>query len=116
MAARWQAFRSYLEDFSRIEEAPPISLVLWEQFLVYGIALGVAEDVLAAARFAAPEALVETSSIFWYSHQGYYGGHSSNAIEGISRSLSGAFAAPSSGGGGGFSGGGGGGGGGGGAW
>ena len=73
-----------------------------------------AEDVLAAARFAPPEALVETSSIFWYSHQGYYGGHSSNAIEGISRSLSGAFAAPSSGGGGGFSGGGGGGGGG--AW
>jgi uncharacterized membrane protein len=118
LAARWRAFRRYLSDFSRMEEAPPMSLPLWEEYLVYGVALGVATEVLVAARFVAPEALVETSQIYWYSHQDDFGGHSSNAIEGISRSLSGAFAAPSSGGGGGFSGGGGGGsgGGGGGAW
>ena len=119
MAARWRAFRRYLSDFSRIEEAPPISIALWEEFLVYGVTLGVAEDVLAAARFAAPNELVATSHIYWYGTQSDFGGHSSNAIEGISRSLAGAFASPSSsGGGGGFSGGGGGGsgGGGGGAW
>jgi uncharacterized membrane protein len=118
LAARWRAFRRYLRDFSRMEEAPPMSLPLWEEYLVYGVALGVATEVLSAARFVAPEALAETSQIYWYSQQDDWGGHSSNAIEGISRSLSGAFAAPSSGGGGGFSGGGGGGsgGGGGGAW
>ena len=116
MAARWRAFRRYLSDFSRIEEAPPISIALWEEFLVYGITLGVAEDVLAAARFAAPAELVTTSHVYWYGSQGDFGGHSTNAIEGISRALTGAFAAPSSsGGGGGFSGGGGGGSGGG-AW
>lgn len=117
MAARWRAFRRYLSDFSRIEEAPPVSLALWEEFLVYGITLGVADDVLAAARFAAPAELAAESSIYWYGNQGDFGGHSSNAIEGISRSLTGAFASPSSSGGG-FSGGGGGGsgGGGGGAW
>jgi uncharacterized membrane protein len=32
--ARWRAFRRYLDDFSRMEEAPPASLALWEQFLV----------------------------------------------------------------------------------
>jgi uncharacterized membrane protein len=117
--ARWQAFRRFLRDFSRLEEAPAISLVLWEQFLVYGIALGVAEDVLEAARLRAPEELHRSSSIYWYGDQGY-GGHSSNAISGIERALTGSFRPPSSstGGGGGFSGGGGGGrgGGGGGAW
>ena len=106
MAARWRAFRRYLSDFSLIEEAPPISIALWEEFLVYGITLGVAEDVLAAARFAAPAELVTTSHVYWYGSQGDFGGHSTNAIEGISRALTGAFAAPSSsGGGGGFSGG-----------
>ncbi len=113
--ARWSAFRRYLEDFSRLEEAPPIALGLWEEYLVYAIALGVADDVLEAARLHAPPELGDTSHLYWYSNHGY-GGHSSNAISGIERALTGAFAAPSSGsgGGGGFSGGGGGGGGG--AW
>ena len=51
--ARWRAFRQYLTDFSRMQEAAPASLALWEQFLVYGIALGVAEQVLDA-RLQAP--------------------------------------------------------------
>ncbi|MBN2112611.1 MAG: DUF2207 domain-containing protein, partial [Acidimicrobiia bacterium] len=106
-AARWQAFRRYLADFSRLQEAPAISLTLWEEFLVYAIAFGVAEDVLEAARLHAPPTLEETSSIYWYSGHGY-GGHSENALAGIERALTGAFAHPgSSGGGGGFSGGGG---------
>ena len=113
-AARWQAFRRYLADFSRLQEAPAISLKLWEEFLVYAVALGVAEDVLEAARLHAPPTLEETSSLYWYSGHGY-GGHSANAFAGIEQALTGAFAHPgSSGGGGGFSGGGGGGGGGGG--
>ncbi|MBK5269290.1 MAG: DUF2207 domain-containing protein, partial [Acidimicrobiia bacterium] len=106
---RWKAFRRYLEDFSRLEEAPALSLGLWEEYLVYGIALGVAEDVLEAARLYAPQDLEQTSSVYWYGSHGYSGGHSSNAISGIESALSGAFAPPaSSGGGGGFSGGGGG--------
>ena len=105
LAARWAAFRRYLEDFSRMDEAPVISLPLWEEFLVYGIALGVADDVLEAARFAAPPELEQTSSLYWYGSHGYSGGHSSNAIGGIERALSGAFAAPSSGGSGGVPGG-----------
>ncbi|MBM3696677.1 MAG: DUF2207 domain-containing protein, partial [Actinobacteria bacterium] len=102
-AARWSAFRRYLADFSRLHEAPAISLKLWEQFLVYAIALGVAEDVLEAARLYAPPTLEETSSLYWYSGHGY-GGHSENALAGIERALTGAFAPPGgSGGGGGFS-------------
>ncbi len=119
-AERWIAFRRYLRDFSRLEEAPAISLALWEKFLVYGITLGVAEQVLEQARLHAPVELEQTSSLFWYGNNGYGGGPTQNAFVGLESALSGAFTPPSSGsgGGGGFSGGGGGGsgGGGGGAW
>jgi uncharacterized membrane protein len=119
-AERWIAFRNYLKDFSRLEEAPSISLALWDQFLVYGISLGVAEQVLEQARIQAPVELEQTSSLYWYGNNGYGGGPTQNAFVGLESALSGAFTPPSSssGGGGGFSGGGGGGsgGGGGGAW
>ena len=39
-AARWAAFRRYLRDFPRLQEAPPASVALWERLLVYGIAFG----------------------------------------------------------------------------
>lgn len=119
-AERWIAFRNYLKDFSRLEEAPSISLALWDQFLVYGIALGVAQQVLEQARLVAPVELEQSSSIYWYGNNGFGGGPTQNAFVGLESALSGAFTPPSSssGGGGGFSGGGGGGsgGGGGGAW
>lgn len=119
-AERWIAFRNYLKDFSRLEEAPSMSLAIWDQFLVYGISFGVAEQVLEQARLHAPVELQEASSLYWYGNNGYGGGPTQNAFVGLESALSGAFTPPSSssGGGGGFSGGGGGGsgGGGGGAW
>ena len=118
-AARWEAFKRYLIDFSRIEEAPAISLELWDKFLIYAITFGVAQEVLEQARLHAPPELAESSSIYWFGHHGYTGGHSESAFAGLSSALSGAFTPPSSGGGGGGFGGGaggGGGGGGGGAW
>ena len=45
-AERWSSFRRYLTDFPRLEEAPPVSIVLWERYLVYGIAFGIADQVL----------------------------------------------------------------------
>ena len=119
-AARWIAFRNYLKDFSRLEDAPPISLALWDTFLVYGITFGVAQQVLEQARLVAPQELEQVSALYWYGNYGYGGGYTQNAFVGLESALSGAFTPPSSGsgGGGGFSGGGGGGsgGGGGGAW
>ncbi len=56
-AERWDAFRRYLSDFPRLQEAPPATLELWERFLVYGIAFGIAERVLQGAQLHMPEAL-----------------------------------------------------------
>ena len=43
--AKWQAFKKYIQDFSLIKEYPPESVIVWNQFLVYATALGVADKV-----------------------------------------------------------------------
>jgi uncharacterized membrane protein len=115
-AERWEAFRRYLTDFPRLQEAPPATLELWERYLVYGIAFGIAERVLQGAHLHMPEELHDQSSIYWISPNGDLGsGPSSLGIADLSSGFGTALAPPSSSGsGGGFSGGGGGGGGGGG--
>jgi uncharacterized membrane protein len=121
-AERWEAFRRYLTDFPRLQDAPPASLELWERYLVYGIAFGIAERVLQGAQLYMPDALHQSSSIYWISPTGDLGsGPSALGISDLSAGFGSALAPPSSGAhgmGGGFSGGGGfgGGGGGGGAW
>ena len=64
-AERWDAFRRYLTDFPRLQEAPPATLELWERFLVYGIAFGIAERVLQGAQLHMPQELHDQSSIYW---------------------------------------------------
>jgi len=48
--SRWQAFRRYLTDFSRLKEYPPPAVVLWEHYLVYAITLGIADRVIEQFR------------------------------------------------------------------
>ncbi|MBD3348814.1 MAG: DUF2207 domain-containing protein, partial [Candidatus Eisenbacteria bacterium] len=43
---KWRALRKYLLHFSNLEEAPPMSITLWEHFLVYAVTLGVARQVI----------------------------------------------------------------------
>jgi len=110
-AQRWAAFRRYLNDFPRLDLAPPASLELWERLLVYGIAFGLAEQVLRAAQLHMPEELHDASSVYWISPTGDLGsGPSALGIGDLSSGFGSALAPPSSGsggGGGGFSGGGG---------
>ena len=60
-------------DFPRLDEAPPATLALWERFLVYGIAFGIADRVLQGAQIHMPEALHEASTIYWISPGGDLG-------------------------------------------
>ena len=116
-AERWDAFRRYLTDFPRLDIAAPSTLELWERYLVYGIAFGIAERVLQGAQLHMPDELHQASSIYWISPTGDLGsGPSALGISDLSSGFGSALAPPSSGSGGfggGFSGGGGGGGG---AW
>lgn len=46
---KWKAFRQFLHDYSQLKSREPMAVYLWEQFLVYGISLGVAKKVIAIA-------------------------------------------------------------------
>jgi uncharacterized membrane protein len=61
---RWRAFCRYLEDFPRLKDAPAATAALWESYLVYAIAAGIAHQVLAGAEVYRLEEL-SGSPIFW---------------------------------------------------
>ncbi len=43
--AKWRSFRRFLSEFSSLPEAPTLAVVIWEQYLVFATALGVADEV-----------------------------------------------------------------------
>ena len=119
VAARCKALKHWLEDFTRLKEAVPGDLVLWNKLLVMGVALGISKEVLRQLAEAVPPEVREADGFYdnypcywWYYH--HYGTESPldsfNDVyhESISAVASSSDSS-SGGGGGGFSGGGGGG-------
>jgi uncharacterized membrane protein YgcG len=106
------AVRDFLRDFSRLEEAPPASVILWNRFLVLAVVFGIAEQVIEQLRVRMPDVVRDPQ--FQTSYWWVYGGvHGHSPISTVSQSFVSAAAvatsqmSSSSGGGGGFSGGGG---------
>ena len=96
-AERWEAFRRYLTDFPRLDVAPPATLELWERYLVYGIAFGIAERVLQGAQLHMPEALAQASTLYWIGPHGDLGsGPTSLGIGDLASGFGSALAPPSS--------------------
>ncbi len=118
--ARWGAYRRFLTDFGRMKEMPIPAVVLWEEYLVYGTALGVSEEVIKSLEKAYPHMPDAQMSplIMLASTQGAGSMNGMSALSHLTTSFSQTMAiaasnpSSGSGGGGGFSGGGGGGGGG----
>ena len=119
VAARCKALKHWLEDFTRLKEAVPGDLVLWNKLLVMGAALGVSKEVLRQLAEAVPPEVREADGFYdnypcywWYYH--HYGNQSpldsfDDVYHESIRELASSSDSSSGGGGGGFSGGGGGG-------
>ncbi|MGH2692368.1 MAG: DUF2207 family protein, partial [Actinomycetota bacterium] len=121
--AKWAAFRRYLKEFSTFEDAPAAAVTIWEHYLVYAVALGVADEVEEQVRGLVPaEQLPQpwpgapsgADGYVYYHHSiGSSPAHvASNAASAVGWSSGWGSSSSGGGGGGGFSGGGGGGGGG----
>ncbi|MDI6860995.1 MAG: DUF2207 domain-containing protein [Caldisericia bacterium] len=118
---KWNAFKKFLKDFSNLKEAIPLSIILWEKYLIYATLFGISERVLNELKYLIPkldESEIRKSSLFSIAYHGGvydFSGISTNLNSLVStfNSMSkiAASSLSSSGGGGGFSGGGGGGGG-----
>jgi uncharacterized membrane protein len=53
--AKWAAFRRFLRKFSSLPDAPALAVVIWEKFLVYATALGIAHQVVRQVKGIIPE-------------------------------------------------------------
>ncbi|WP_407378334.1 DUF2207 domain-containing protein [Methanobrevibacter sp.] len=51
---KWKNFKKFLSDNSLIKEHPPESIVIWNKYLVYGTALGVADKVYESMKLNEP--------------------------------------------------------------
>lgn len=63
---RWEAFKKFISDFSAMKDAGPNLLPLWEKYLVYAAALGVADKLLANLKLYAAEYNHTMPAIGWY--------------------------------------------------
>lgn len=52
---QWKAFKKYMEDFSYLNEKEVPQLVLWEKYLVFATAFGIADKVLKQLKVKYPE-------------------------------------------------------------
>ena len=112
--AKYSALRNYLKDFSRLDEAPPASVVLWNKFLVLAVVFGIADEVIAQMRVKVPQVLGDPAfaTTYWWAASGSGYASPASALAGSfasAASIASSELSSSSGGGGGFSGGGGGG-------
>lgn len=70
--AKWHNFKRYIQDFSLIKEYPPESVKVWNKYLVYATALGVADEVRKSMEMYLPDDQLAQSDIFLFH---YYGGY-----------------------------------------
>lgn len=118
LKAQLEALRRWLKDFTRLKEAVPHDVVLWNRLLVMAVVLGVADEVIKQLKVAVPELMTDPAfmpTYGWYHNgpagrpyssfqSGYGSAHSVSTAK-----LSSSSSSSGGGGGGGFSGGGGGG-------
>ncbi|HCZ05973.1 MAG TPA: hypothetical protein DHV12_02365 [Thermotogae bacterium] len=60
---RWKAFERFLRDFSLLSTYPPDSIKVWENYLVYGTALGLADTVSRSMKELVPREEMESMSL-----------------------------------------------------
>lgn len=59
---RWQSFSRFLSDYSLLSERPPQSVILWEKYLIYATALGVAQETIKNLEKLVPREVFERES------------------------------------------------------
>jgi uncharacterized membrane protein len=62
--SKWGAFRSFMKDFTNLKAHAPQSLIVWERYLVYATAFGIAKVVLQALRVSVPHLIDKSKGTF----------------------------------------------------
>ena len=108
-AEKWKGLKKYMEEFSLIKEKEVPEIILWEKFLVYATAFGIADKVLKQLKIVYPdlENMIDSGN-YTFMYLMVHTNFSQSFSSSLSSSMSSTYSS-ATGGGGGFSGGGGGG-------
>lgn len=87
--AKWHGFEKYIQDFSLIKEYPPESVMVWNKYLVYATALGVADKVRKSMGMSLPKDQLDQSDIYLFHYYGGYAILSSSLNTGMSTATKG---------------------------
>ena len=112
---QWKAFKKYMEDFSLLDEKEVPQLIIWEKYLVFATAFGIADKVIKQLKIIYPELNEQDTlnNLVLFAAMSNSGVLNTNFISSLNTSTSHMYSSTyssGSGSGGGFSGGGGGGG------
>ena len=103
----WKGLKKYMEEFSLLKEREIPELVIWEKYLVYATAFGIADKVLKQLKIVYPNIdKMDNFNTSTYMYFMYHSNFNTNFVSAINTSVSSAYSS-GSGSGGGFSGGGG---------
>ena len=104
---KWKGLKKYMEEFSLLDKREVPELAIWEKFLVYATAFGIADKVLEQLKVVYPdlESTMKTGT-YPYMYLMINTDFSHSFVSAVSSSMSSAYSS-ATGGGGGFSGGGG---------
>ena len=106
---QWKGLKKYMEDFSMLDKREVPELVIWEKYLVYATAFGIADKVIKQLKIVYPnfdEMMTTNLTTYTYMNLMINTDFSKSFSNSISSSMSSAYSS-GSGSGGGFSGGGG---------
>lgn len=109
----WKGLKRYMEDFSMLDKRNVPEIVIWEKYLVYATAFGIADKVLKQLKIVYPnlEEITSINNSYTYMNLMIHANFASSFSNSISSAMSSAYTSATyssgSGGGGGFSGGGG---------
>jgi uncharacterized membrane protein len=63
---KWNAFKSYISDFSAMKDAPTTLLHIWDRYLVYAVVLDVAKQLLENVKNLSLERNAPVAAVVWY--------------------------------------------------
>ena len=106
---QWKGLKKYMEDFSMLDKREVPELVIWEKYLVYATAFGIADKVIKQLKMVYPnfEEMANGINTYAYMNIMMHTNFSTSFSNSISKSVATATYSSGSGSGGGFSGGGG---------
>ena len=87
----WEGLKKYIEDYSMIEDREVPELVIWEKYLVFATAFGIADKVLKQLKIQYPELSDDTFTNGTYVGAMYGNGFNLAMINSINSAVTSAY-------------------------